>query len=122
MPTKAVAAPNDSGTVTVETAIALTAFLTVLAIALGSISAAIDQLRCTDAAREAARLTARGELDKARSTASRIAPHGAAITITTTADEIHVTVTATPMSGLIPGLELNAAAYAISEPTTEPTP
>ncbi|OLF07767.1 hypothetical protein BLA60_25910 [Actinophytocola xinjiangensis] len=110
-------ATNDRGAVTVETAIALAAFVTALALSLGIISAAIDQLHCIDAAREAARLTARGEPDNARSAASRIAPHGAAITITTTADEIHVTVTATPMSGLIPGLHLTADAYAISEPT-----
>lgn len=107
--------------VTVETAIALTAFLTVLALALGTISAAIDQLRCTDAAREAARLTARGD-PKAKPTAERIAPDGAAVEIRTTGEEIHVSVTAAPLSGLIPGIHVKAEAYAISEPTTGAPP
>lgn len=111
--------PNDSGMVTVETAISLAAFFTALSLALGTISAAIDQLNCTDAAREAARLTARGDRDKARQAAQHIAPDDASITIHTTADEIHVSVTATPMAGLIPGLHLSAEAYAISEPTAE---
>jgi hypothetical protein len=114
--------PNDSGMVTVETAIALAAFLTVLAAALFTISAAIDQLKCTDAAREAARLTAKGEPEKAKSAAKHIAPDKAAVEIRTTGDEIHVSISARPVAGLIPGLELHAVAYAISEPTTEATP
>ncbi|MCT2582501.1 TadE family protein [Actinophytocola gossypii] len=109
---------NDSGMVTVEAAIALTAFIAVLGIALGAISAAIDQLRCTDAAREAARLTARGESDKATSAARHIAPDGATIHVTTDGEEIHVSVTATPF----PGIDLHADAYAIAEPAPAPSP
>jgi hypothetical protein len=104
---------NDGGMVTVEAAIALTAFIAVLAIALGAISAAIDQLRCTDAAREAARLTARGEPGKATAAARHIAPAGATVHVTTDGEEIHVSVTTTPF----PGIDLHADAYAISEPT-----
>lgn len=122
MPAATCERDGDSGMVTVETAIALTAFLTVLALALGTISAAIDQLRCTDAAREAARLTARGDHAEARSAARHIAPDGAAVNIRTAGEEIHVSVTATPVAGLIPGLHLKADAYAISEPTTGATP
>lgn len=112
---------GDCGMVTVETAIALMAFITVLGLALGTISAAIDQLKCTDAAREAARLTARGEQDRAKPAAQRIAPPGAAVEIKTDGEEIHVTVDAAPIAGMIPGLHLHAEAYAISEPT-EGTP
>lgn len=111
---------DDRGMVTVETAIALFAFMTVLALCLGTVSAAIDQLRCTDAAREAARLTARGDHPGAETAARHIAPHGATIHITTTGEEIHVSVRATPLSGLLPGLHLQADAYALTEPTPLP--
>jgi Flp pilus assembly protein TadG len=109
---------NDSGMVTVEAGIALAAFTTVLALALGAVSAAIDQLRCTDAAREAARLAARGETERAESVARRIAPEDAVVEIRTTGEEVHVSISAEPVAGWIPGLELHADAYAISEPTS----
>lgn len=47
---------GDRGAVTVEAAIALFALVTVLALSFAGIAAVADQLRCTDAAREAARL------------------------------------------------------------------
>jgi TadE-like protein len=107
---------HDSGAVTVEAAIALGAFITVLALALGAISAAIDQLRCIDAAREAARLVARGEGDRARAVAADIAPTSANVTITVRGDRIEVEVRAEPVNGLLPGLQLHGAAFAIAEP------
>jgi|1186.fasta_scaffold312659_3 hypothetical protein len=107
---------HDSGAVTVEAAIALGAFITVLALALGAISAAIDQLRCIDAAREAARLVARGESERARAVAADIAPTSANVTITVQGDRIEVEVRAEPVNGLLPGLQLHGAAFAIAEP------
>jgi hypothetical protein len=107
---------RDSGAVTVEAAIALGAFIAVLALALGAISAAIDQLRCIDAAREAARLVARGEPDRARAAATHIAPTSADVVITVRGDTIQVDVRASPVNGLLPGLQLHGAAYAIAEP------
>ena len=108
---------RDAGTVTVEAAVALGAFVTVLALALGAISAAIDQLRCIDAAREAARLVARGEVDRARVVAIEIAPSSADVAITRRGDDtIQVDVRATPVNGLLPGLELHGVAHAIAEP------
>jgi hypothetical protein len=108
---------RDSGTVTVEAAVALGAFVTVLALALGAISAAIDQLRCIDAAREAARLVARGEADRARVVAIEIAPSSANVAITRRGDDtIQVDVRATPVNGLLPGLQLHGVAHAIAEP------
>lgn len=113
---------RDAGAVTVEAAIALGAFITVLALVLGAISAAIDQLRCIDAAREAARLVARGEPDRARVAAAEIAPNSANVTITVHGDAIQVDVRAEPVNGLLPGLQLRGAAYAIAEPgSTEST-
>ncbi len=107
---------RDAGAVTVEAAIALGAFVTVLALALGAISAAIDQLRCIDAAREAARLVARGEPERARAAANLIAPASADVAITMRGDTIQVDVRAKPVNGLLPGLQLHGAAYAIAEP------
>ncbi|MPZ82058.1 MAG: pilus assembly protein [Actinophytocola sp.] len=114
---------RDGGAVTVEAAIALAGFVAVLTLALGAISAAIDQLRCIDAAREAARLVARGEPDRARAVAEEIAPGNAAIAITVEDDTIQVDVRAAPVNGLLPGLDLHAEAYAIAEPAaTEANP
>jgi Flp pilus assembly protein TadG len=107
---------HDEGAVTVEAAIALGAFIAVLALALGAISAAIDQLRCIDAAREAARLVARGDPGRAGEVAADIAPTSADIAITVHGDRIEVDVRAKPVNGLLPGLQLHAAAYAIAEP------
>lgn len=111
---------RDGGMVTVEAAVAFAAFAAVLALALGAVSAAVDQLRCTDAAREAARLAAQGDRQRAHAAAERIAPAGADITITTTGEEIAVAVRAEPAAGLIPGLELHAEAFAVAEPAGAP--
>ncbi|MFI7675131.1 TadE family type IV pilus minor pilin [Actinophytocola sp. NPDC049390] len=107
---------GDRGGVTVETAIAISAFVLVLGMALGGTSAMADQVRCVDAAREAARLTARGEQDQARAAAERIAPQNAEVTITMTGEHIEVHVNATPVGGLLPGLRLHASAFAVREP------
>jgi Flp pilus assembly protein TadG len=111
---------SDIGMVTVEGAIAICAFVVVLGMALGAVSAVLDQLRCTDAAREAARLTARGEPDRARAAAGRIAPRGAELAVQTTGDEISVRVNAPPVGRLLPGLRVSGEAYAIAEPDAGP--
>jgi hypothetical protein len=107
---------RDAGAVTVEAAIAIGAFVTVLALALGAIAAAVDQLRCIDAATEAARLVARGESERARAVAAEIAPASANVAIAVRGDTIQVDVRATPVNGLLPGLRLHGAAYAVAEP------
>ncbi len=109
-------ARNDRGSTTVETALALASFVLLLTLALYALAAAVDQVRCVDAAREAARLAARGEPDKeATDVARRIAPPNADITITKDGDDIRVVVKA-PAGALLPGLELTADAFAMSEP------
>lgn len=107
---------GDRGGVTVEAAISMAGFAVVLAFMLGGTAAAADQVRCVDAAREAARLTARGELDEARTAAKQIAPKNAEVTITMTGEYIEVQVSATPLGGLLPGLHLQAEAFAVREP------
>ena len=108
--------PNDRGAVTVEAAVALAAFVTFLGLALCGQAAAIDQVRCVDAAREAARLAARGEPEQGKEAAAQIAPANANITIDTNGEHIEVDVHATPTSGLLPGIHLHAEAFAVREP------
>jgi Flp pilus assembly protein TadG len=108
--------PNDRGTVTVETAIGLAAFLLVLAQAVNGLAAAVDQIRCVDAAREAARLVARGEPEEAREAAERIAPQNAAVVIDINGEHIQVEVSAASSGGLLPDIRLHAQAFAVREP------
>jgi Flp pilus assembly protein TadG len=108
--------PNDRGAATVEAALALVAFVTFLGLTLCGITAAIDQVRCVDAAREAARLAARGEPEEGKKAAARIAPTNAKITIDAKGDHIEVNIQASPASGLLPDIRLHAEAFAVREP------
>ena len=65
---------QDTGAVTVEAALALCALTVFLALALGALIAVAQTMRCADAARELARLAARGEPDRGRAVAARLAP------------------------------------------------
>lgn len=107
---------TDTGMVTVESAIALCAFVAMCAMLLAGTSAVIDQIRCTDAAREAARLVAMGESDRAQATVGSIAPDGARLIVRPAGDAVTVVVSANPADGLLPGLQVGADAYAVLEP------
>ena len=112
--------------VTVEAAVVLAGFAFVLLLGASAISVVTAQLRCTDAAREAARLVARGDQARAGAAAEQVAPSGARVTVHVSGDTVHVEVTADPVGGLLPGLHLHADASAVLEPTaddpTTPTP
>jgi hypothetical protein len=112
---------TDGGMVTIEAAVALCAFVTVLAMVLAGVSMVLDQIRCTDAAREAARLVARGEQHRAADAVRQIAPPGATLSVTTNGDAITVFVQDPAANGLLPGVHIHAEAYAIAEPT-DPDP
>lgn len=105
---------DDRGTATVEAALAICALLAFLALCVGGLVAVIAQLRCTDAAREAARLVARGDTALAESAVAAIAPADANLTVRLEDDTAWVEVTATRA-----GLTLRARAYAVLEPTPE---
>ena len=107
---------RDAGMVTVEAAIALSAMVAVVAVILAGITAVLDQLCCTDAAREAARLVARGEPDRAREAVEQIAPAGARLDIRVQGDAIAVDVTVDSVSPLLPGVRPHAHAAAVAEP------
>lgn len=106
---------GDRGAVTVEAALALCSLVLVLALALSGLAAAAAQLRCQDAAREAARLVARGETDRARQAAAAVAPEGARVDIQVSGDEITVGVSG-PGVGSMPGLVVSARAVGVLEP------
>ncbi|MCX4093625.1 pilus assembly protein TadE [Nocardia sp. alder85J] len=81
---------------------------------LGGLLAAVTQVRCVDAAREAARLAARGAEGEAVAAARRVAPPGAEVAVRVDGDRVTATVTArTP---LLPRLSLRAGAFAVREP------
>ncbi len=109
---------NDSGMVTVEAAISVFALALVLSLGAAAIMAVVGQLRCTDAAREVARLVARGEPERADAVVQAIAPAGAHLTVRTDGDTVQVEVSA-DAGNLLPGLHLTARAYAVLEPTSD---
>lgn len=89
-----------------------------LTLCLGALLAASAQLRCVDAAREAARLAARGDRSHAETAARRVAPRGADIAIRD--DGALVTAQVTASVPLLPGLRLRAEALAAVEPGGAP--
>lgn len=107
---------TERGAVTVEAAIALCALTVVFGLILAGTVAVIGQFRCADAAREAARLIARGERQLAEQAVARIAPGGARLLVETEGDAVTVEVRAAPVAGLLPGLQLQSRAYTMLEP------
>ncbi|MFC8044485.1 TadE family type IV pilus minor pilin [Nocardia sp. NPDC057353] len=99
---------------TVESAIAIATLVAVVALCLGALLAASAQVRCVDAAREAARLAARGDRPHAEAAARMVAPPGAAITLRT--DGALVVAQVTASVPLLPGLQLRAEAVSALEP------
>jgi hypothetical protein len=86
----------------------------VLALCLAGVTAVSMQVRCIDAAREAARLAARGDERSALVAARRIAPDGARITVQRDGDFLVATVVA--HSKLLPELDIAAKAVSAAEP------
>ncbi|MGW5387613.1 TadE family type IV pilus minor pilin [Nocardia sp. NPDC003963] len=109
---------EETGSATVEAAIALGAIAVTAALCVGAVFAAVTQVRCVDAAREAARLAARGDRAVAVDAARRVAPDGAVISLRDEGDRVIALVTSdTP---LLPALELRAEAVAVREPDVRP--
>ncbi|MGB3256616.1 MAG: TadE family type IV pilus minor pilin [Ornithinimicrobium sp.] len=93
---------------TAELAIVIPAVLLVLAMCLTGLSLAVDQIRCVDAARAAARAASRGEdIDTVRQIAVDLTPSGTTITVSEPhrgGEEVEVRVEAPRRPGLLPGL------------------
>jgi hypothetical protein len=105
----------DGGSVTVESAVVLSVLMLVVATCLAGISCLIGQLRCTDAAREAARLVARGDDAGAQAAVSSLAPAGSSLSIGGGGDLVSATVTSPAAGGLLPGIRLSATVVSARE-------
>ena len=83
-------------------------------VCLAGVTAVSMQVRCVDAAREAARLAARGDERSAINAARRVAPSGARVQVHRDGDFLVATVVA--HSKLLPTLDIAARAVAAAEP------
>jgi Flp pilus assembly protein TadG len=111
--------------VTAETAVVLPVLLLVLAGAVAAVTVVGAQLRCVDAAREAARAAARGEAAAAvASVAAGTAPRGAGTAVAVAGDDVTVTVSAevSPLGPLPLRVSVSATAVARREPGAEDPP
>lgn len=107
---------NDAGSVTVEAAMALAVLAVVLVACLAGVACVIAQVRCADAAREAARLAGRGDTGGASSAVAVLAPDGASLSLGGSGDLVQATVTVQAIGGLLPGVTIRASASAAREP------
>jgi hypothetical protein len=102
----------------------LPVFALLLAVGLWAIAVGGSQVRCIDAARDAARAVARGESDSAAVTAARLAaPPGAQVTVTHEGQTVVVGVSARIGLGKgalasIPAPTVTASATAQLEPSS----
>lgn len=86
----------------------------VLVLCLAGVTAVSMQVRCVDAAREAARLAARGDERLAMDAAHGVAPGGAAVALRRDGEFIVATVIA--RSNLLPALAISATGVSAVEP------
>jgi hypothetical protein len=108
---------NDAGAVTVEAAIAIASITVVVVLCLGSFLAVSAHVRCVDAAREAARLVARGDRAEAVPAAQRVAPRGARITVREV--DGFATARVEVAVPLLPALDISAEAVAAVEDSVD---
>lgn len=97
-----------------EAAFAVAALAAVLLVCLAGVSTLAAQVRCIDAAREAARLAARGDGAVAAEAARRIGPAGALVSLRD--DGAFVVATVSVQSPLWLGIPISAEAVAAREP------
>lgn len=116
---------NQRGAVTAETAVVLPLIAAFGLLMLWCVCVGVAQVRVVDAAREGARVAARGDgVDEASSWAQRVAPERADVHIDTSAREVTAQVSA-PVDGpggifrMLPALTVRATAVAAAEETGE---
>ncbi len=111
--------------VTAETAVVLPVLAAVTVTLVWLLSLGIAQVRCVDAAREAARLAARGDLDSATAVARAAGPQGAVVDISRSDGMVTVTVSVAarpdlPLLGHLPAVVLTASAVSAEEGADAP--
>jgi Flp pilus assembly protein TadG len=115
---------RERGYVTAETAVVLPVVAVVLAAALWAVSATTAQLRCVDAARDAARAAARGDDDASvLAIATAAAPAHAQVSVARTDTDVVVIVRARvgAAGGVLAALPApTAAATAVAAPEGSP--
>jgi Flp pilus assembly protein TadG len=97
----------------VEAALAVTSLVAVLILCVAGLTAIAMQVRCLDAAREAARLAARGDA-AAVAGARNIAPAGAAVDVRR--DGGYIVVRVSGRSPVLPGIVIVGDAVSAAEP------
>ena len=116
---------RDGGMATAELAVVLPTLVLIVVAGLTMVSVVLAQVRCVDAAREAARAAARGEPPEVvRSAAVRAAPAGARVEVGDAGEEVRVTVSASAggLGGLLPAFHVSAGAIALREPESTGVP
>lgn len=115
-------ATTDRGAATAELAAGLPVVVLLLLFGLSAVGAVTTRLQCVDAAREAARVAARGGDGVAAGRAA--APADAEVSLVAGDDTVVATVRSpVPMLGVrLPGLTVNATAVAAREPGTPGAP
>lgn len=98
-----------------EAALGIASLVVVLVLCLAGVAAVSMQVRCIDAAREAARLAARGDQRSALAAARRLAPAGARVDLRRDGDFLVATVVA--RSKLLPTIDIAANAVSAAEPS-----
>lgn len=115
---------SERGMATAEFAVVLPAVVLVLAMSMGALGLAWDQIRCVDAARAGARAASRGDSEGAVVlVASRAAPSGAEVSIGAAGGLVQVSVESRPRvaATLLPAwLRARSTASAIREPSDLP--
>jgi Flp pilus assembly protein TadG len=105
--------------VTAETALALPVVVLVLGAVVATGRVATEQVRCTDAARAAARSAARGEsAASVLAEAARLAPSGSRVTVANEGDRVTVTVAADVAVVFAPGAAVTVRGLASSRRET----
>ncbi|MCA2318343.1 pilus biosynthesis protein TadE [Mycobacterium intracellulare] len=91
----------------------IASLVVVLVLCLAGVSAVSMQVRCIDAAREAARLAARGDERSALAAAARLAPAGSRVDLHRDGEFLVATVAT--HSKFLPALDIGAKAVAAAE-------
>lgn len=105
---------DDRGMVTIEAAFAIASIIAVVVISVVGVLAMATHIRCIDAAREVARIAARGDPAQARDVGSQVGPRGASVTLRTVGEMVEARVrVSVPM---LPMLDVGATAVAALEP------
>jgi Flp pilus assembly protein TadG len=110
---------KDGGSASVELAVALPSLVLLVMAGVAMVSLATGQMRCVDAAREAARAVARGDsASVAYAIARQVAPRGAEVRVESSGERVIVTVSARgqALSRLVAPMPISGRAVALREP------